>query len=321
MNAFIAGIVAWILLIPTTIASGFAGQTVAAAVKVHTFTPQDATYVQSNQGNCTDGTYLYQVLLKTVGQVEYVELQKICLSDWKIVKTVHTRKTSAYDGYEIHHGGDLCWNPHTGEIAAITYSNFVNAPHTLVFIDPETLLPVRKQTIPGVVKFYAIDYEPKSRRYVATLTAADGKRNMAVYDSGFKKLGQYPITPAGTTSALAADENHIYLLENDPSYARFARCRLHVFTWDGKLVKTIIIPSRGEIQDIYLLDGDFYIAFTLLEQEYQQAKEHMYLRRLVPGKAALLRSPPLFPFKNTAMAKTMIDWIYDISIQAEDWSL
>jgi len=289
-------------------------------VKVYTFTPQDQTYTQSNQGNCTDGTYLYQVLLKTVNKVEYVELQKIRIWDWKLMKTVHTRKTSAYNDYEIHHGGDLCYNADTKEIVAITYSNFATAAHQLVFIDPGTLLPKRKLTVKGVTKFYAIDYEPVTKGYVATGTGKSGDREFAVYDSAFKLLAQFPIKPADKTCALSCDENYIYCLENDPRYGRFARSRLHIFDWLGGLVRTVIIPVRGEIEDIYLRRDHFYIAFTLLEKDYMAEKKHMYIRKVGPSRSALLKAPPLIPFKNERLAKRMIDWLYNTSITVEDWA-
>ncbi|MDR0531010.1 MAG: hypothetical protein LBG83_02970 [Oscillospiraceae bacterium] len=302
-------------------ASGFLGQRVAGAAPVYNVARQDAK-MRNAQGNCTDGQYVYQCLVKEVGgAAEEVEIQKIRLRDWKRVLTVATQRNPAFEGYGLYHGADLCYNPQLGQIVAIAFSNYERPQHSLIYLDPETLLPVGKRKVSGVAQFFTIDYEPVSQRYVATRTGAGGVRNFVVFDSQFNKLAEFPIAPAKKTTATVCDETYIYCLENDPAYGSFARSQLHVFGWDGAYVKSVKIASPGEIEDLFIKNGYFYIAYNTLEIVNGRVKnggraDPMTLRKVTPSISAMLSNPPAF-FRSGRLAEWYMERMVSYTSRAE----
>lgn len=68
------------------------------------------------------------------------------------------------------------------------------------------------------------------------------------------------------------------------------------------------------------MGDDFYAAFVLVGKAFAVDNKHMFVRKIVPSRTQLLRSPPLLPLVSESGAKRQLDWLYDTGVKLEDWS-
>ncbi len=194
------------------------------------------------QGAATDGTYAYLVMENQTKSL--CSIWKVDLSDWSVVQT-------RYD-LPIDHGNSLCYNDKLGLLVAVH-----NKPNydTVSFIDPNTL------QITGTRKtdtdMYCIGYDGASDRYVVGVS---GTYDFKIMDADFSHISYH----AGVCSGLVrqgvdCDGKYIYFAQNS---ADESVNQIVVYDWEGHYVNTVRVVSYQEIEELFHVGEDLYIAFN-----------------------------------------------------------
>lgn len=194
------------------------------------------------QGSCTDGTYAYFVL---ESQKDYkCCLVKVRLSDWTEVERKY--------GLEIDHGNDLTYNAKINRIVAIHNKPNYN---TLSFIDPDTLEVVEQKTLDA--RMYCIAYCENRDQYVVGLT---GGFQHVVMDGDFNVVDFVQGVDTGLVrQGVDCDEQYIYFPQCTEN--NFVN-QIVVYDWEGNYVNTVKVSAFQEIESMFHVGDETYIAFN-----------------------------------------------------------
>lgn len=194
------------------------------------------------QGSCTDGTYGYFVL---ESQTDYkCCIMKVNLADWTVVESKYF--------IDIDHGNDLTYNSKTNQIIAIHNKPNYNM---ISFIDPDTLEVVETKKLD--IRMYCIAYSEERDQYVVGLS---GGYQHVILDSEFNVLDFVMGLDTGLVKqGVDCDDKYIYFpqcAENNSAN------QIVVYDWDGNFVNTIKISAFQEVESLFHVGDDFYIAFN-----------------------------------------------------------
>ena len=194
------------------------------------------------QGSCTDGQYAYIIL---ENQTDHLgSIWKYDLQDWSLVNHVY--------GLEIDHGNDMCYNPKLGMLVVCH-----NAPNytRLSLVDPETLEIVKTWDQPRAM--YSITYNETRDQYAVGIS---GTYDYAILDGDFKEIAYYHGKDTGLVKqGMDSDDTYIYFPQNkkDNSYNA-----LQVYDWEGNFINTVRVSSYQEIESLFHVGDQVYIAFN-----------------------------------------------------------
>ena len=211
---------------------------------VHLYPPKEKgkRYYTTAQGCATDGTYGYFVTLyKTVNKGA---IWKVQLSDWSVVDTMY--------GLPIDHGNDAAYNSKKHQLVVVN-----NSPNydTLTIVNPDTL-EVIEQIKPGF-EAYAISYNAARDQFAIGIS---GSYDSYITDGDFNIIKRIPGINTGITKqGMDSDDTYIYFPQwNDKDDTNF----IVVYDWDGNYVNTLEVNSFQEIESMFNVDGEIYIAFA-----------------------------------------------------------
>ncbi len=205
-------------------------------------TSLDYSTYKTQQGCATDGTYAYFVMESST--LKKGSLWKVKLDDWSVVETAY--------GLGIDHGNDLTYNPNTNQLVAIhNKPNFYN----ISTIDPETMQVLETCTMPS--KLYSVAYCPERDQYVFGIS---GSFDFFTTDADFNVTKLFSGKDTGLVKQGGdCDENFIYFPQNDEGCTY--NC-LVVYDWEGNFVNQIKVSSFQEIESLFHVGDDWYIAFN-----------------------------------------------------------
>lgn len=218
--------------------------TVELEQTVHLYPPKEKgkRYYTTAQGCATDGTYGYFVTLyKTVNKGA---IWKVQLSDWSVVNTAY--------GLPIDHGNDAAYNSKKHQLVVVN-----NSPNydTLTIVNPDTL-EIIEQIKPGF-ESYAISYNAARDQF---LIGISGSFDSYITDGDFNIIKRIPGRNTGITKqGMDSDDTYIYFPQwNDTDDTNY----IVVYDWDGNYINTLTVDSFQEIESMFNVDGEIYIAFA-----------------------------------------------------------
>lgn len=205
----------------------------------------------SQQGSATDGTHAY--ILMENGEIDRCAIHKLDLKTWKTV-------ASQYD-LDLDHGNDMTYHPGLQQLLVVH-----NKPHytRVSFVDPDTLEVTGRKTMP--YQIYSMAYEPSRDQYVVGISST---YDFAVLDNAFKKVVRYKGVNTGLVKqGVDCDERYIYFPQNTEDARENV---LMVYDWEGRFVTRVPVDSRKEIESLFHVDDDWYIAFQLFGSHVYRA--------------------------------------------------
>ena len=194
------------------------------------------------QGSCTDGAYGYFAL---ESQTDHkCCIMKVNLADWTVVESKYF--------IDIDHGNDLTYNSKTNQIIAIHNKPNYNM---ISFIDPDTLEVVETKKLD--IRMYCIAYCEERDQYVVGIS---GGYQHVILDSNFNVVDFVMGLDTGLVKqGVDCDDKYIY----------FPQCaennsvnQIVVYDWEGNFVNTIRISAFQEVESLFHVGDDFYIAFN-----------------------------------------------------------
>ena len=165
------------------------------------------------------------------------------LSDWSIVNTVY--------GLQLDHGNDAAYNSKKHQLVVVH-----NDPNKdiLSIVNPDTLEVIEQVKLP--YKAYAISYNETRDQYLIDIS---GSFDTYITDSDFNIVKRIPGIDTGITKqGMDSDDKYIYFpqwdSEKDNNY-------IMVYDWDGNYINYLTVKSSLEIESMFNVDGEIYIAF------------------------------------------------------------
>lgn len=194
------------------------------------------------QGSCTDGTYGYFVL---ESQTDYkCCIMKVNLADWTVVDSRYF--------IDIDHGNDLTYNSKTNQIIAVHNKPNYNM---ISFIDPDTLEVVETRKLD--IRMYCIAYCEERDQYVVGLS---GGFQHVILDSDFNVVDFVMGKDTGLVKqGVDCDDKYIYFpqcAENNSAN------QIVVYDWEGNFINTIKISAFQEVESMFHVGDETYIAFN-----------------------------------------------------------
>ena len=203
---------------------------------------KDTYHYNVQQGACTDGAYGYFILESQA--VFKGSIWKVDLTDYQVVDKAF--------GLEIDHGNDIAYNPKTKSL--IVANNKPNY-QTLTFVDPETLAVTGSVTLQR--KMYSVCYEESRDQYVVGIS---GSYDFAVLDGEFSEVAYYSGQDTGLVKqGMDCDSQYIYFPQNSQDETVNV---IMVYDWEGNYINQIKVKSFQEIESMFHVGEDVYIAFT-----------------------------------------------------------
>lgn len=203
---------------------------------------RDQRHYHVQQGFASDGEYAYAILENQ--QIKRCSIWKLDMKDWSV-------KDIRY-GLDLDHGNDMTYNPALGQLLVVH-----NKPrYTRVsFVDPKTLQVLGCKTMP--YQIYCMAYEPTRDQYVIGIS---GSYDFVILDKDFKKVQRFKgINTSLVKQGCECDENYIYFPQNTSDAKENI---LMVYDWAGNFVTRIRVESRKEIESLFHIGDDWYIAFN-----------------------------------------------------------
>ena len=203
---------------------------------------REHSHYHVQQGSCTDGKYAYQILESQ--SVYKGSLWKYDISDWSLVKNAY--------GIEIDHGNDIAYNPRLNRLVVCH-----NKPQyqRLSLLDPETFEIEKSIDLP--FKLYGVTYNESRDQYVVGIS---GTYDFAVLDADFNQLAYYHGQDTGLVKqGLDCDDRYIYFAQNSSDTLIN---RIQVYDWEGNFINYIRVVSYQEIESLFHVGDDLYIAFN-----------------------------------------------------------
>ena len=202
----------------------------------------DAFHYKVQQGCATDGVYGYFIL---ESQVNFdCSLWKVDLRDWTVADHKY--------GLPVDHGNDMTYNPKLNRLVVVHNKPRYN---TISLIDPETLEITETKELD--VAMFSIAYNEDRDQYVVGLS---GGYNFSVLDSDFQETAFHIAKSTGrVTQGLDCDERYIYFPQWDK---KTSENYLVVYDWDGNFINEVKVKSFQEIESLFHIGDEVYIAFN-----------------------------------------------------------
>ena len=194
------------------------------------------------QGFATDGEYAYSILENQVDKL--CSIWKLDLKDWSVSEIQY--------GLDLDHGNDMTYNPVLDQLLVVH-----NKPrYTRVsFVDPGTLEIQGAKTMP--YQIYCMAYEPSRDQYVIGIS---GKYDFVILDNEFKKVQRFKGVNTGLVKqGVECDENYIYFPQCTDDAMKNV---LMVYDWEGNFITQIRVRAYQEIESLFHIGDDWYIAFN-----------------------------------------------------------
>lgn len=210
----------------------------------HLYPPSEKgkRFYYTAQGCATDGQYGYFILISKMNNLGSV--WKVDLKDWTEVSTAYA--------LPLDHGNDAAYNSKKHQLVIVN-----NEPNkdTLTIVNPDTL-EVIEQVKPGF-KAYAISYNAAKDQF---LIGISGSFDSYLTDGDFNIIKRISGIDTGLTKqGMDSDDTYIYFpqwdSEKDLNY-------IVVYDWDGNYINTLKVDSTAEIESMFNVNGDIYIAFA-----------------------------------------------------------
>ncbi len=211
------------------------------------------------QGCCSDGTYLYYVLDDR--QTKNCRIVKMRLKDCKIEGTSNV--------LDVGHGNDITYNPDNKTLVVTDHSVY---PMRMSVINPDKLTITKSVNVQvprkldgassnqlkKIKSFSACDYNAKHDCYVALLGTS---HNFLMLDKDFKPVSY--LEPEKSldqkVQGMVAMDN--YLLVCQAKKTGGQSNNIMVYSWDGKFIKCLTVPSSYELEDAFFAGKTFYLGF------------------------------------------------------------
>jgi len=199
-------------------------------------------HYKGQQGSCTDGKFGYFAL---ESQKDHkCCIVKVNLEDWSVVEKKYF--------VEIDHGNDLTYNSKTGQIVAVHNKPNYNM---LSFIDPDTLEVVETKKLD--IRMYCIAYCEERDQYVVGLS---GGFQHVILDAEFNVVDFVMGLDTGLVKqGVDCDDKYIY----------FPQCaennsvnQIVIYDWEGHYVNTVRISAFQEVESLFHVEDEVYIAFN-----------------------------------------------------------
>lgn len=205
---------------------------------------QDGYSVQ--QGIATDGTYAY--LIQTNPTIHRASIRKYRLEDWSYVDCKYN--------LPLDHGNDLTYNANTNMLVVC---NGEGNDQYVTFVDPDTLEIVGSHKLN--FQFHSVAYDPERDQYA--FGAFDW---LIITDGNFKTVSYTEKKYTGlVVQGMDCDSQWIYFPENSRD---LSAVRVFVYDWDGRFVAEIPVLEKREIESMFHIGDDFYIAFNSYASSY-----------------------------------------------------
>ena len=201
--------------------------------------------IRTVEGGCTDGRYVYQVLIDTDAPVGAVpsKIVKIDSSDWSTV--------AVSEELNIDHANDMTYDEANKLLVVCN-----NKPNytTITFVDPATLKVTGIKTLG--TKIYSIAYVGSDKCWYAGIS---NSADIVRFDDNFKETGVID-NPENlyTRQSLATDGTYLYSLYYNPNI-------VYRYSLTGEPQGHIVLPdTTNEAENIFFLGGKMYVGFNIL---------------------------------------------------------
>jgi hypothetical protein len=201
------------------------------------------------QGMCTDGTYLYVIVMDS-NSTHNTVIAKYLMADGTLVDMEYS--------YSLGHGNSLTYNPNDDKIYCVALDDLGTIHKINTDLSYDSSFTV---DLSGVYSAFegirAIDYNVDREQFVCVLK---GSRNpFAIFDKDFN-LENLVWTQKlkGTLGAMTTDRNFIYEITYKPN-------TISIFGWNGKYITSITMPSmddKKEPEEMVINGSNVYVNFT-----------------------------------------------------------
>lgn len=201
--------------------------------------------IRTVEGGCTDGRYVYQVLIDTDAETGSVpcKIVKIDSSDWSTV--------AVSEELNIDHANDMTYDEANKLLVVCN-----NKPNytTITFVDPATLKVTGIKTLG--TRVYSIAYVGSEKCWYAGIS---NSADIVRFDENFKETGVID-NPENiyTRQSLATDGTYLYSLYYNPN-------TVFRYSLTGEPKGHIVLPdTANEAENIFFLGGKMYVGFNIL---------------------------------------------------------
>ena len=204
------------------------------------------------QGAATDGEFAYMIM---ENQIDHLcSIWKVDMQDWTVAQVEY--------GLDLSHGNCMAYHPARRQLVVVHNKPRYN---TISFVDTDTLQIA--ETVQLSQDMYAIAYCESRDQYVVGIS---GSFNFMVLDGQLNRVAYYFGEDTGLVKqGVDCDEKYIYFPQNNKD------CTVNqivIYDWDGNYVNTVRVSSYQEIEDMFHVGDETYIAFNASGSYVYQAK-------------------------------------------------
>lgn len=213
------------------------------------------------QGGCSDGRYMYFVLLNKLAN--RCKIVKVGLSTKKVVKVSKPLK--------LNHGNGLAYNPTTKRLVVV---HGEGSRRTISEVNKSTLKIVAKHTVnaPNTLQgatasqlnaysgFGSIAYSSKEDVYVCLLYKS---HNIVLLDSDFKMIKYIPLShkKGQVYQCVEVAGDSILIGESFGTTKAKSYNILSTYNWDGEYVTTTRLQKSYELENVFVAGTKVYAGF------------------------------------------------------------
>ena len=211
-----------------------------------TFAPFDQ--IRTVEGGCTDGTYIYQILINPDAQENEVPCRiiKINPEKWQVIE--------ASEELRIDHANDMTYDE---ENKLLVISN--NKPNytTITFVDPVKLEIKGTKTLDR--KIYSIVYVGSGKCWYAGIS---NSCDIVKYDENFNALGVID-NPENkfNRQSLGSDGEYLYSLFYNPNI-------IYKYDLQGNPLGYAVLPdTENEAENIFFFGGAMFVGYNIMKPD------------------------------------------------------
>lgn len=192
----------------------------------------------NKQGGCTDGEYIYQIMIEPAIGIKY-----------KISDGTYTTKALG-TSIPYNHGNDLAYNPNNKHI----YVAAMNSDGSVIEVDNEWNYVATHYLVNSLGSGYSVwrlCFDRTTNHFLSQYSPG-----IEVYDENFNYLKHLnlPSHPSTTEQSMDTDGYYLFRLCYNPNFIDVSRLE------DGKQIKIIEVPVSNEPEAImYDWNGNFYM--------------------------------------------------------------
>ncbi len=200
--------------------------------------------IRTVQGGCTDGTYIYQIMIDPDADADSVpcKILKINTSSWEL--------DSVSEELNIDHANDMTYDEQNNLLVVCN-----NKPrYTIVtLVDPDNL-QIRGTKTLGT-KIYSIAYVGSEKCWYAGIS---NSADIVRFDESFNELGIIDNPENSyTRQSLATDGTYLYSLYYNPNL-------VYRYSLSGAAQGHIVLPDTvNEAENIFFFDGSMFVGYNI----------------------------------------------------------